>query len=166
MKFNYDKKTLIITFIITILMLFVGIKFFKSFEISKGFWKYLSLFFSFFIILALILSYLFSPERVILGDKLIIYRIISKVYIDYSKIKEILSIDAKELAYSSTKLFGNSGVFGYYGKFQSNKLGIYYLYTRRINGNYVILKTVDKTYVLAPNDVDLFMKNLREKCNL
>jgi hypothetical protein len=59
MKFNYDKKTLIITFIITILMLFVGIKFFKSFEISKGFWKYLSLFFSFFIIFALSLSYLF-----------------------------------------------------------------------------------------------------------
>jgi len=166
MDFNYDKKTIIVTFIIFILMLFGVIKLFQLFEISRGFWKYFSLFFLLFIIFALILSYLLLPKRVILDDRLIIDRVLSKIYIDYKNIKEVNILDSNDVINKSTKVFGNSGLFGYYGKFRSDKFGKYFLYAKRISGKYVLIKTNNNSYIIAPSKPEIFIEKLKEKCKL
>jgi len=165
-NFNYDKKTILITIVATILIIFGMVKLIEFFSIAKGVFRYVSLLFFAFLALTLIFSYLLSPLSIILGDKLIIDRIISKIYIDYSMIQEIFIFDAKELMASSIRVFGNGGLFGYYGRFKSDKLGNYYLYARRTSGKYCVIKTKDKTYVFAPEDVDMFIAKLKERCKL
>jgi hypothetical protein len=165
---DFDKNSLILTFIFTSL-LFSGIitSLYIYYKISNSFYKYLTLAGSIPMVAVLLLGYLLSPQKIVFeNDKLKIDRIISDVYIDYSEIKEINIVNSQEVFLNAKRISASGGFWGYYGKFKSEKLGVYYLYARRDKGDYVIIKTNEKIYILAPSNIDAFVKKLKEKCKL
>ena len=165
MLIDFDKNSLFITFIFSGLLIGITIiSIYFYYKISNSFYKYLMLVGCIPVLVILILGYLLSPQRIVFkNDKLKIDRIISDVYIDYSKIKEVNLVNSDDIFLNSKKIFASFGFWGYYGKFRSEKYGVYYLYARRGEGSYIILKTDSKTYVIAPSKPMVFMEKLKNK---
>ena len=59
------------------------------------------------------------------------------------------------------RLWGNGGLFGYYGLFRTRKLGVcsWYVTNRR---NAVLVKTAGKTVLFSPDDKDAFLFALHQ----
>jgi len=168
MFIDFDKNTLILTFIFSVLLVEIIItSIYFCLKISNSFYKYLIILGSIPILVILIFGYLLSPKKIVFEkDRLKIDRSISDVYIECSNIREVKILNSKEVLLNAKRIFASGGFWGYYGKFKSEKLGVYYLYARRSSGDYFLIRTSDKTYVLAPFDVNSFIKELKEKCKL
>jgi len=168
MFIDFDKNTLILTFIFSGLLFGIIItSIYFCLKISNSFYKYLIILGSIPILVILIFGYLLSPKKIVFEkDRLKIDRSISDVYIECSNIREVKILNSKEVFLNSKRIFASGGFWGYYGKFNSEKLGVYYLYARRDKGDYVIIKTNEKIYILAPSNIDAFVKKMKEKCKI
>jgi len=66
-----------------------------------------------------------------------------------------------EAGKGAVKVSGNGGLFGYYGSFRSKRLGPFTAYATDWKFG-VVVKTGGKTYVLTPDEPEMFMTRLTE----
>ncbi|HXH19279.1 MAG TPA: PH domain-containing protein [Chitinophagales bacterium] len=114
-----------------------------------------------FLVALLVGSYIYSPQKYILtGDSLIIKRLIGNVVIPLDDIVEARTVQDSEMT-STVRTFGNGGLFGYYGKYHSPRLGHMTFYTTK-RDNRVLIKTKDgKNIVLTPDDKNLLINEIK-----
>jgi hypothetical protein len=106
------------------------------------------------------LTYLYSPQSYeVSGHSILIKRLIGTVSLPLDNIRELRTGTADDFR-RCIRLWGNAGLFGYYGLFKTAKLGkcTWYVTNR---GNSVIVVTGERTVVLSPNDVPGFLASVR-----
>jgi hypothetical protein len=104
--------------------------------------------------------YAFSPRGYSLSERtVVIDRLIGKARFSLLGAHEIRTLSVDDLR-GCVRLFGNGGVFGYYGLFRTATLGkcIWYVTNRK---NAVVVITDAKTAVFSPDDVDGFIAATR-----
>jgi len=107
-------------------------------------------------ILVVALAYAWSPRayRVSPGV-LTISRLIGAVHVPLASIRAARKAVAGDLT-GAIRLWGNGGLFGYYGFFRTSSLGVSRWYvTNRANA--VVLITDSRPLVVSPDDVDAFL---------
>ena len=105
-------------------------------------------------------SYAYSPRGYEVAQPyLIVRRLMGPVRIPLDDIRELRAATADDFR-GCIRLWGNGGLFGYYGLFRTSKLGkcTWYVTNR---GKAVVLITAAKTVVLSPDDVDRFVAAIR-----
>jgi len=111
---------------------------------------------AFFLFLVICLSYAYSARGYVCeGPRLIIKRLVGDVTIPLDGLREARLATPDDFC-GCRRLWGNGGLFGYYGLFRTTKLGkcTWYVTNRK---NAVVLVTAAKTVVLSPDDVTGFL---------
>ena len=86
-------------------------------------------------------------------------RLIGSVRIPLQEIRELRRGAADDFQ-GAIRLFGNGGLFGYYGLFQTTRLGKSTWYVTNRDRT-VIIVTSAKTFVVSPDDVEGFLATVR-----
>jgi len=106
------------------------------------------------------LGYAFSPRCYELTkSELVVKRALRCVRIPYHKVVEVKPLSSLSLKH--IRLFGMGGLFGFYGLYYVSGLGKLWLYITKWK-NLVLVKAVDKSYVLSPDDREGFIKALSD----
>jgi|SRR5580692_12043191 hypothetical protein len=106
------------------------------------------------------LSYAYSPRAYTISrQSVIVKRAIGKVRIPLDGIVEA-RVATEDDFRGCIRLFGNGGLFGYYGLFRTSKLGKCWWYVTN-RSNAVVIITGAKTTVLSPDDTDGFLAAIR-----
>lgn len=101
-------------------------------------------------------SFLYSIRGYeITGGAIVVKRFLGKVLIPLDSVRGIRAATPADFE-GSIRLWGNGGVFGYYGLFQTTKLGKCSFYVTNRN-NTVVVATDEKNFVLSPADVAGFI---------
>jgi len=111
------------------------------------------------------LAYAWSPRGyAISGQSLVVKRLVGNVGIPLESVREVRAAAADDLS-GCIKVFGNGGLFGYYGLFRTSKLGTctWYVTSRR---NSVVVVAERKTMLFSPDDVDGFVAAVRAAARL
>lgn len=106
------------------------------------------------------LAYAWSPRSYAVADRsVLVQRLIGKIAIPLDGIREARRAAADDFT-GCIRLWGNGGLFGYYGSFSTSKLGRswWYLTNRR---NTVVVITDRGTTLFSPDDVDGFLEAIR-----
>jgi hypothetical protein len=101
-------------------------------------------------------AYAYSPRAYAIRERsIVVKRLIGSVRIPLDAIRELRAATADDFR-GCLRLWGNGGLFGYYGLFQTSKLGkcTWYVTNR---SHAVVLITDTQTVVLSPDDVDGFL---------
>jgi len=108
-----------------------------------------------FLLSIVVFVFLFSIKNyAISGNTLIIQRWINKVEIPFTEIKEARILGENEMG-MVFRTFGVGGLFGYFGKFSSSKLGsITYYATQNKNKIFIALKS-GKKILITPDDTTI-----------
>ncbi len=110
-------------------------------------------------ILTLSISLLFTIRGYsILGNSLRIRRLMWYTDIDISMLQSV-EYDPKAMT-GSIRTFGNGGLFSFSGSYKSGKLGSFKAYVTDFK-NCVTLKTSGLTFVVSPENPELFVEILR-----
>ncbi|MDR3701841.1 MAG: PH domain-containing protein [Candidatus Sulfopaludibacter sp.] len=107
-----------------------------------------------------LLTFAWSPRGyTVEGQTLLVQRTIGTVRIPLQEIRELRAGAADDFE-GAIRLFGNGGLFGYYGLFQTAKLGkcTWYVTNR---SKAVVIVAGAKTVVVSPDDVDGFLAAVR-----
>ena len=110
--------------------------------------------------LVLVGAYAWSPRGYTISERsIIVQRLIGNVRIPLGGIREVRAATAADFR-GCMRLFGNGGLFGYYGLFRTSKLGkcTWYVTNR---SNAVVVVTSAKTAVFSPDDMDGFLTAIR-----
>jgi len=109
----------------------------------------------------IVLSFAFSPRGYIVSrEAVFIKRLIGSVEIPLFSLRDARAAVSDDLR-GCIRVFGNGGLFGYYGLYRTSRLGMCRWYvTQRNHG--VILVTGSKTVVVSPDDVDGFVNTIRD----
>ena len=111
---------------------------------------------AFLLFLVMCLSYAYSARGYVCeGPRLVIKRLVGDVTIPLDGLREARLATGDDFR-GCRRLWGNGGLFGYYGLFRTTKLGkcTWYVTNRK---NAVVLVTAAKTVVLSPDDVTGFL---------
>jgi hypothetical protein len=101
------------------------------------------------------LCWFFAPSSYTLTDNdIVINRPTGKRAIKYAEIAEVRTIGKNDLGIL-IRTFGNGGLFGYYGKFHSSKLGSMTLYTTQRKNRLLITTTNGSKIMITPDDLSL-----------
>ena len=109
----------------------------------------------------ILVSYALAPRGyAVLGRALLVKRRLWRsVAVSLESVRELQPATAEDFR-GALRLWGNGGVFGYYGLFQTAKLGkCRWFLTNRSNA--VVLVTEEKTVLVSPDDVPEFMAAVR-----
>lgn len=111
---------------------------------------------AFLLFLVLCLSYAYSARGYVCeGPRVIVKRLVGDVTIPLDGLREARLATADDFR-GCMRLWGNGGLFGYYGLFRTTKLGkCTWFVTNRKNA--VVLVTAAKTVLLSPDDVTGFL---------
>lgn len=90
---------------------------------------------------------------------LFIHRLSSGIKINLKNINNVQLID-KERLKGTIRIFGVSGLFGYWGKFHNSKIGTMTWYATRRNKMVLITTIDDKKIVVTPDEAELFVSEL------
>lgn len=102
------------------------------------------------------LSFAYSPRGYRILDRSIgVKRLMGTIQIPIDGLREVRRATPDDCQ-GCLRLFGNGGLFGYYGLFQTSKLGkcTWYMTNRR---NAVVVIAGAKTVLMSPDDVDGFL---------
>jgi hypothetical protein len=103
------------------------------------------------------LAYAYSPRGyAISGGAIVIRRLIGNIRVPLSEVGEIRPGTAVDFA-GCVRKWGNGGLFGYYGLFNTTKLGNCYWYLTN-RSKTVIITTVSRILVLSPDDPEDFIR--------
>jgi hypothetical protein len=106
--------------------------------------------------LLVVFAYAYSPRGYRLsGQAIVIKRLIGNIQVPLAGIREIRAGTPDDFT-GCLRLWGNGGIFGYYGIFQTSKLGKCYWYVTN-RSKPVIVATETRILVLSPDDVAGFM---------
>jgi len=114
-----------------------------------------------FFALILVGSYAWSPRGYRIEDGcVVVARLIGEARIPLDGIREIRRSGGNDFD-GCIRLFGNGGLFGYYGLFRTSRLGkcTWYVTNR---ANIVVLITESKTALFSPDEVEGFLSAIRE----
>jgi hypothetical protein len=113
-----------------------------------------------------LVSYLYHPSKYILGNfDIAISRPIGDITIHVPDILEIRAIKETELE-GTTRVFGDGGLFGYFGHYHSPNLGDMQWYATNKN-NLVIIRTKQgDAFVISPDNKDFIGWILAKKADL
>lgn len=108
----------------------------------------------------LVLAYAFSPRGYTIADEsILIDRLVGTVQIPLRGLREARRSTADDFR-GAIRLFGDGGLFGYYGLFRTARLGKSHWYmTNRSNA--VVVRTADRVVVVSPDDPESFLLALR-----
>lgn len=112
--------------------------------------------FGFVSVLILGLAYAYSPLGYTISEgTIIVRRLIGNVRFPLEDVREARRATSRDLS-GAIRLWGNGGLFGYYGLFRTSNLGRcwWYLANRR---NIVVVTAASKTALFSPDDVDGFL---------
>jgi hypothetical protein len=115
---------------------------------------------TFLLFLAICLSYVYSPQGYVCeGQSIIARRLVGNVTISLEGLREARAA-TKEDFRGCARLWGNGGLFGYYGLFRTTRLGkcTWYVTNRR---KAVVVVTPSKTVLFSPDDVAGFLEAIR-----
>jgi len=115
-------------------------------------------------IVLLVVTLLFVPTSYVLTkDQIVIKKVCGSIEINKVDIVDV-SLAGNELK-GSVRTFASGGLFGYFGKYSSPKLGKYNMYagTMKANNLLVIKLKNGKKYVISPKGIDDFLLCLKEK---
>jgi hypothetical protein len=160
-KNKYNNLVLVITVLSLILLIgFPAYQFYDFIAYSKG--KTSNLIISVILIFIPIFCWLFSVgEYVLESDGLLIKRKIFPIKIKYEEVKKVSRLDFKDIK-SSVRIFGNGGLFGFYGIFRNKSIGNY----RACFSNFsdmVLIETDKKKFVISPQNPDIFIDYLKSR---
>ncbi len=158
-KASMDKFTKITTVVVSLLLLSAIVLQFMAFK-NNNFW--IPIFVSSFILLGFIITFLYKPNTYsIQSNQIIIHRYINDVAIEKTEIKSVVQIEKNELK-ETIRSFGVGGLFGYFGKFSSSKMGAMTWYATR-RSNYVLITTSSiKKIILTPDNPEDFVKEFNK----
>ena len=106
------------------------------------------------------LTYAYSPRGYLISDQSIaVKRLIGEPHISLIGIREARRATADDFR-GSIRLFGDGGVFGYYGLFRTTKLGKCWWYLTRRTNTVIVIKD-QKHALFSPDDVDGFLAAIR-----
>ncbi len=104
----------------------------------------------------IILAFAFSPRAyVISAGSLTVKRLIGGVRIPLDGIREARAATKDDLR-GGIRLWGNGGLFGYYGLFRTRALGVCSWYVTNCH-HIVVIKTGAKTILFSPDDREGFL---------
>jgi hypothetical protein len=109
----------------------------------------------------IVISYALAPRGYALSGRSLVVkrRLWRDVSISLESVRELRPATADDFR-GALRLWGNGGVFGYYGQFQTAKLGkCRWFLTKRSNA--VVLVTEEKTVLVSPDDVPGFLAAVR-----
>jgi hypothetical protein len=144
---SYDSNTKIITAAILVLFLTIVV---AAHSVDAGC----------LCALTVVAAYAWSPRGYAVAERTIaVNRLIGSARIPLEGIREVRAATTDDLR-GCLRLFGNGGLFGYYGLFRTSKLGksTWYVTNR---GKAVVVITAAKTVLFSPDDVDGFMAAIR-----
>ena len=101
-------------------------------------------------------AYAWSPRGyAVTGGSIEVNRLIGNARIPLDGVRSVRAATADDFR-GCLRLFGNGGLFGYYGLFRTSKLGksTWYVTNR---GKAVVVVTSEKTALFSPDDVDGFI---------
>lgn len=106
-------------------------------------------------------SYALSPRCYAVSSSVLVVkrRLWRSVAISLESIRELRPATVEDFR-GALRLWGNGGVFGYYGVFQTAKLGKCRWFLTNRN-NVVVLVTEEKTVLVSPDDVQGFLAAIR-----
>jgi hypothetical protein len=110
--------------------------------------------------LIVLLSFAWSPRGYQVEDRsILVNRLAGKARIPLDDVREVRESASEDFT-GCIRLFGNGGVFGYYGLFRTAKLGksTWYLTNRKRS---VVVVTASKTALFSPDDVEGFLSAIR-----
>jgi hypothetical protein len=108
----------------------------------------------------LLAAYAWSPRRYEISDGAItVYRLAGRVRIPLAGIREIRLASAADFE-GCVKLWGNGGIFGYYGYFRTSRLGKAWWYLTRRDKTVVVV-TAGKPALFSPDDPERFLAALQ-----
>ena len=140
---SYDRTSKIISAVIAIIFVFVILAT-KSILVSC------------LAAVLFIVAYAYSPRRYTISeDSIIVHRLIGSVRIALDGAREARPARSDDLD-GAIRLWGNGGLFGYYGLFRTSRLGKCWWYvTNRKNA--VVVVTKRKAALVSPDDVEGFL---------
>src|ERR1035438_7645885 len=101
-------------------------------------------------------AYAWSPRSYTISERcIVVNRLIGSVRIPLSGIREA-RIATPEDFRGCLRIFGNGGLFGYYGQFSTAKLGTCTWYVTNRSHSVVVISSAGTT-VFSPDDVDGFL---------
>jgi hypothetical protein len=154
-KASFDNLTKIVTIGVTILFAFIFLL--PIIIIKDGSDNQTALYTRVAMLLFYIITYGFSTKAYQLTqDEVIIRRLLGNVKIKRSEISSAEIIEKEQMGWI-IRTFGVGGLFGYWGKFSSSKLGSMTWYATRKN-RIVLIKTINnKRFVITPDEMEQFV---------
>jgi hypothetical protein len=115
-------------------------------------------------VVILIVGAAFAPRQYqITDDSILVKRLLAKdVKIALSEVYLIEAVSYKYVFKKSLRIFGSGGGFGIYGDFTSPNLKYFKAYMTRRN-KLVLIRILDKPFVLTPDDVEGFISAVQQK---
>jgi len=154
---EYDKLTKAITISIILLLIFLD-AFITYISIKENFIS-LAIVITILFFVILFIPYIYSPKEYELAENgIVIKRIAKDILIPYEKINDVKSID---MNLKAIRLWASGGLYGYFGLFRFPKIGKVWAYLKR--GKNVLLIDADKKYAISPENVELFLMELKSK---
>jgi len=156
-KASFDNLTKIVTIGVTILFAFII--FFPLIFITDGTSDQNAIYTRVALLAIYIITYGFSTKAYkITQDEVIIDRLFGNVKIKRSEILSVELIEKDQMGWL-IRTFGVGGLFGYWGRFSSSKLGSMTWYATRKN-RIILIKTINnKRIVITPDEMVQFVEN-------
>ncbi len=117
------------------------------------------------LVVVLALSFAYAPRGYEISESAItVKRLIGDVRVPLENLRAVRRVTQDDLR-GTVRLWGSGGLFGYYGLFRTSKLGrcTWYATNRK---NLIVAIGASKTTVFSPDDVDGFLKAIREEAQL
>jgi len=154
-KASFDNLTKIVTIGVTIL--FAVIIFLPLIFITDGSEDQNAIYTRAALLAIYLITYGFSTKAYQLTpDEVIIRRLLGNVKIKRSEILSVEIIEKEQMGWL-IRTFGVGGLFGYWGKFSSSKLGSMTWYATKKN-RIILVKTINnKRIVITPDEMEQFV---------
>ncbi len=156
-KASFDNITKILTIGLTILFAFII--FLPLIFITDGTSDQNAIYTRVALLAIYIITYGFSTKDYQLTtDEIIVRRLLGNVKIKRSEILSVEIIEKEQMGWI-IRTFGVGGLFGYWGRFSSSKLGSMTWYATRKNKIVLITKINNKKIVITPDEAEQFISD-------
>ena len=156
-KASFDNLTKIVTIGVTILFAFIFLL--PIIIIKDGSDNQNAIYTRVAMLLFYFITYGFSTKDYQLTqDEVIIRRLLGNAKIKRSEISSVEIIEKEQMGWL-IRTFGVGGLFGYWGRFSSSKLGSMTWYATRKNKIVLITKINNKKIVITPDEAEQFISD-------
>ncbi len=153
-KTTLDKLAKVVTAFVTIL--FASVIVAQLFMLAEAF-NYTSVITMIVMIVIYLIVFLYRPISYEITESMVcINRPLLDIKIPINEINSVVILEESRLR-GVVRLFGVGGLFGYWGKFYTSKIGTMTWYATRRDQAILITTTEDKKIVLTPDEPEIFV---------